>query len=210
MVTASVVLESVWFKLFKSKYALNSNNLLDFLSYLANLLNDIMIWIILGVVVIALIAVVSVYNSLVRKRNGVDNAAASIDVMLKRRFDLVPNLVATVDRYASHEKGTLSELTRLRSQASDYNGLPASVRDAFNLAFDEAKVNLRAIAENYPDLKASSNFMHLQRSLNEIEEQLAASRRTYNACVTDYNNSLQTFPSNIIASMSGFQPRQLL
>lgn len=169
-----------------------------------------MIWIISGVVVIALIAVVSVYNSLVRKRNGVDNAAASIDVMLKRRFDLVPNLVATVDRYASHEKGTLSELTRLRSQASDYNGLPASVRDAFNLAFDEAKVNLRAIAENYPDLKASSNFMHLQRSLNEIEEQLAASRRTYNACVTDYNNSLQTFPSNIIASMSGFQPRQLL
>lgn len=162
------------------------------------------------ILVVIALSVAGAYNSLVKKRNQVDNAASSVDVMLKRRFDLVPNLVAAVGQYSKHEYDSLTELTKLRRQAPSYDLLSRDSRMAFDAAFENARVNLRAVAENYPDLKASANFMHLQRSLNEIEEQLAASRRTYNACVTDYNNALQMFPSNIIASMFNFGRRDLL
>ena len=166
--------------------------------------------IVIGVAVLAAVWIAGGYNSLVRKRNLVDNAEASINVLLKRRYDLVPNLVAVVSQYSKHEYESLTELARMRSQAPAYDMMSAGQRVAFDNAFEKAGVSLRAVAENYPDLKASDNFMHLQRTLNEIEEQLAASRRTFNAWVTDYNNSLQTFPSNLIASMFGFTGRELL
>ena len=134
--------------------------------------------IILGI--IFLYAIIS-YNTLTRKRNNVDNAFGSIDVMLKKRFDLIPNLVATVQQYAKHEEET----------------------------FTAAKNNFFMVAENYPALRSSENFMQLQKTLNETEEQLSASRRTYNAAVTDYNNSVMTFPSNIIANLFSFTKKEV-
>lgn len=161
------------------------------------------------VIVIAILLVgVSLYNSLVRKRNQIDNAFSSIDVMLKKRYDLLPNLVATVQQYASHEKETLIRLAELRSKS--YQSLTDEEKTEFDRNFSRMRTGLFAIAENYPELKASDNFLQLQRALNETEEQLAAARRTYNACVTDYNNAVQTFPSNLLAGMFGFTVRTLL
>ncbi|WP_280748168.1 LemA family protein [Parabacteroides sp. PF5-9] len=148
-----------------------------------------------------------VYNTLVRKRNEVANAFSTIDVMLKKRFDLIPNLVATVKQYAAHEKELFAEISRLRSM--DYNTLTDSEKEAFDTVFSHASHNLQVIAESYPALKASDNFMQLQRALNETEEQLAAARRTYNASVTDYNTSVQCFPTNLVATLFGFQCRTL-
>lgn len=148
-----------------------------------------------------------VYNSLIRKRNQVDNAFSTIDVMLKRRFDLIPNLVATVKQYASHEQELFAEITRLRSM--EYTAFTETEKEAFDMVFTHAGDRLRIIAESYPELKASDNFMQLQRSLNETEEQLSAARRTYNAAVTDYNTSTQSFPNNMVATLFGFHCRVL-
>jgi len=147
------------------------------------------------------------YNSLVRKRNQAENAFATIDVMLKKRFDLIPNLVATVKKYASHEQELFAEVTRLRSK--DYATLTEGEKSELDNAFTQAGRNLLVIAESYPTLKASENFMHLQRTINETEEQLSAARRTFNASVTDYNNSVQSFPMNMIATLFGFRTRML-
>lgn len=160
------------------------------------------------IVCIVLVACVVFYNSLVRKRNQVDNAFSSIDVMLKRRFDLIPNLVATVQQYAAHEKEILTRLTELRNKP--YHSLSENEKGDLDRAFSQMRTNLFAVVENYPDLKASDNFMQLQRALNETEEQLAAARRTYNACVTDYNNTVQAFPTNLLAGMFHFTVRNLL
>ena len=148
--------------------------------------------IILGI--IFLYAIIS-YNTLTRKRNNVDNAFGSIDVMLKKRFDLIPNLVATVQQYAKHEEETFTKITNLRTKS--YDSLTAEENNFF------------MVAENYPALRSSENFMQLQKTLNETEEQLSASRRTYNAAVTDYNNSVMTFPSNIIANLFSFTKKEV-
>lgn len=161
--------------------------------------------IVLGVLLIYFIAV---YNNLIRKSNQVSNAFGSIDAILKKRFDLIPNLVATVQQYAQHESATLGNLTELRSKS--YNTMTPEEKAAFDQSFSQARRNFFMVAENYPDLKASANFIQLQRALNETEEQLAASRRTYNACVTDYNNSVMTFPSNIIANIANFKTKEVL
>lgn len=162
-------------------------------------------------ILIILIAValffISTYNNLVRKKNNVDNAFGSIDAMLKKRFDLIPNLVATVQQYAKHEEETFSAITRLR--AKSYETLNAHEKAEFDRDFTTARRNLFMVAENYPQLKASENFMQLQKSLNETEEQLSASRRSYNAAVTDYNNSVMTFPSNIIANLFSFTKKEV-
>lgn len=162
-------------------------------------------------ILIILIAValffISTYNNLVRKKNNVDNAFGSIDAMLKKRFDLIPNLVATVQQYAKHEEETFSAITRLR--AKSYETLNAREKAEFDRDFTTARRNLFMVAENYPQLKASENFMQLQRTLNETEEQLSASRRSYNAAVTDYNNSVMTFPSNIIANLFSFTKKEV-
>ena len=141
--------------------------------------------------------------------NEIDNAFGAIDAMLQKRYDLLPNLVETVRQYASHEKQTLTQLTELRGHAG-YSTLDASAKAQFDRQFTAATHTLMATVENYPELKASDNFLHLQRTLNETEEQLSAARRTYNAVVTAYNNSVQTFPSSLIASFFGFTPRPVL
>ena len=146
------------------------------------------ILIIIAVVVVIFIAI---YNSLVRKRNETENAFAAIDVMLKKRYDLIPNLVTTVKEYAEHEKSTFAQITEMRNKS--YASFSNQDKENLDSAFSQACTHFFAIAENYPQLKAS-----------ETEEQLSAARRTFNACVTDYNNAVQTFPSNLLAGMFGF------
>lgn len=160
------------------------------------------------VIVLVVVVVVSMYNSLVRKKNQIENAFATIDVMLKQRFDLIPNLVASVQQYARHEADTFSAITEMRNKT--YSSLDENEKADFDKAFSKARTQFFAVAENYPELKASENFLQLQRSLNETEEQLAAARRTYNACVTDYNNAVQTFPTNLLAGMFGFTRKDVL
>jgi len=149
-----------------------------------------------------------IYNGLISKKNQVDNAFAGIDVQLKKRYDLIPNLVSTVKEYAKHERDTLEKITMLRSQAM----APGVERE------NEVKINneltgllggLKFQMEAYPDLKANSNFLDLQSSLNEVEAQLSAARRTFNASVTDYNNGVQMFPSSIFASFMGLKTKTL-
>lgn len=170
-----------------------------------------LLWIIpIGVILLLVIVPISIYNGLVRRRNEIRNAQGSIDAVLKQRFDLVPNLVETVKRYAAHEASVLTAVTELRRGKNSYGELTAEEKSAFNAGFGAGLRNFYAVVENYPDLKASGNFLHLQRTINELEEQLSAARRTYNAAVTDYNNAIQVFPSSIIAGMGHFRPEQVL
>ncbi|MDE6452023.1 MAG: LemA family protein [Odoribacter sp.] len=159
------------------------------------------------ILIVLVLFFISTYNNLVRKKNNVDNAFGSIDAMLKKRFDLIPNLVATVQQYAKHEEQTFTAITNLRTHS--YENLNAREKAEFDRNFTTARRNLFAVAENYPQLKASENFIQLQRTLNETEEQLSASRRTYNACVTEYNNAVMTFPSNLLAGMFGFTRKEV-
>ena len=146
--------------------------------------------------------VIIVYNSLAAKRANVQNAFAGIDVQLKKRCDLVPNLVSSVKAYMKHESGTLEKLTELRTRAAAASD-PAE-RLALDREMSGALKNLFVQVEAYPDLKASANVEQLQRSLNEIEEQISASRRAYNAAVTDYNLAIRIFPNNLLAGMFGY------
>jgi LemA protein len=145
--------------------------------------------------------VVSVYNGLVRRQNLVREAWSGIDVQLKRRADLIPNLVETVKGYASHERGTFDELTKLRSQTGTQDIAERAQTEA---AITAAIGKVMAVAEAYPDLKASANFQQLQGDLNNIEDQLQLARRYYNGTVRDYNVAIQQFPSSIVAGSGGF------
>lgn len=165
----------------------------------------------MGAIVLVVIAVVGimgimVYNNLVRRRNMVDQAFSTIDVQLTQRYDLIPKLVETVKQYMTHERSLLEEIVRLRSRAVATHDPVEKVRADNDLT--RAMGQLNVTMENYPQLKASDTFVQLQRSLNEVEEQLAAARRSYNAAVTDYNNTVQTFPSSLVASTAGFGLRQ--
>lgn len=167
------------------------------------------IMLILGIIIAVCLLYVAIgYNSLVKKRNDVTNAFGSIDAMLKKRFDLIPNIVATVQQYAKHEESLFTKVTEMRSKR--YGQLSDEEKAEFDKAFTQVSRQFIAVAENYPELKASENFMHLQRTLNEVEERLSAARRTYNACVTDYNNAVMTFPSNLIAGIFGFSSKPVL
>ncbi|MFW5687882.1 MAG: LemA family protein [Bacteroidota bacterium] len=148
------------------------------------------------------------YNRLVGLRNAVDKAFASIDAMTKKRYDLIPNLVATVSKYMEHERETLSSITEMRAKAVSGN-LTDNEKVDLNNNLSRAMDGIMLAVENYPDLKANQNFLQLQGSLNEIEEQLSASRRAYNAAVTDYNNACQMFPSNVFALLFNFKTRRL-
>lgn len=163
-------------------------------------------WIFLALVVLLVVGAVAVYNSLVRLRVQCDNAWADIDVQLKRRHDLVPNLVETVKGYASHEKETLEEVTRARQQAVSVEGPEA--RAAAEGMLTNALRQLFAVAEDYPDLKAAPNFRELQNSLSEIERALQNARRYYNAVVRDFNTKVEQFPSNLVAGAFGFERRE--
>lgn len=158
-------------------------------------------YIIIGAVVIFVILIfIGMYNSLVNKRNQVKNAFGSIDTMLKKRYDLIPNLISSCKEYMQHEERLLSEITELRTQAMSDTITPEERVGIENKLNKELRT-LNIAVENYPDLKANENFLQLQRSLNEVEEQISASRRAYNSAVTDYNNAVEMFPTSIMAGI---------
>ena len=161
------------------------------------------LWIIIGVVVLLALWAVSIYNGLVRLRNNRENAFANIDVQLKQRYDLVPQLVSKVKGYATHEKDLLEKVTAARSAA--INATSINDKMAADQQLTNALAGLKVSVEAYPDLKANQNFLQLQGELSDIENKLAAARRFFNASTRELNNSVQTFPNNILAGMFGFQ-----
>ena len=162
--------------------------------------------IVIGVVVLVGIAFVVAYNGLVRRRNAVDSAWAGIDVQLQRRHDLVPNLVETVKGYAAHERETLDAVVQARNAAVAAQG-PQAQAQAENVLTGALR-QLFALAEAYPDLKANQNFLALQEELTSTEDRVAYARQFYNDAVLTYNTKIQSIPSNVIASMFGFGPRE--
>ena len=166
-----------------------------------------MIWIPLGLLALLLLVVVMIYNGLVWRRNRVNNAFASIDVYLKMRYDLIPNLVAAVKGYMDYEKSVLKEVTELRAKAAG-GGVSPDEAVELNNRIGRAIGEIRVVVEKYPDLKASANVQQLMRNLTEIEDRLSASRRAYNAAVTDLNNSVEMFPSSLVAGAFGFTQRK--
>jgi len=158
--------------------------------------------IILGILLVAVILVISIYNKLVISRNRMLEAWSGIDVFLKKRHDLVPNLVATVKAYATHEKQTLEEITRYRSDAMQAKEQSARIESETGL--EKALGRLMVVAERYPDLKANINFLELQKELSRIEEDLSYARRYYNGTVREFNIRIESFPSNIIAGLFRF------
>jgi LemA protein len=163
------------------------------------------VWIILGIVVILIIVFVAIYNGLVRLRNQVKNAWAQIDVQLKRRFDLIPNLVETVKGYMKHERETMEAVTKARTAAQQAVSAGVGERAKVEGELGAALGRLFAVAENYPDLKASQNFLALQEELTSTENKISFSRQYYNDSVLKLNNQIQMFPSNVVASMTGFK-----
>jgi LemA protein len=163
-------------------------------------------WIILIALVLIIIFLIGMYNGLVRLKVTCDNAWADIDVQLKRRYDLIPNLVETVKGYAGHEKGTLEAVINARNRAMTATS-PADKAQAENMLTGALK-SLFALSEAYPQLRAIESFTSLQTSLTEIEDTVQNARRYYNAVVRDLNTKIQQFPSNIFANMLGFKPRE--
>jgi LemA protein len=160
----------------------------------------------LAILVVAGLIVAGIYNGLVQLRVRADNAWSDIDIQLKRRHDLVPNLVETVKGYAAHEKSTFEDVARYRSAAMAATSAPDRAQAEGQLT--QALRGLLAVAEAYPELKANTQFQALQQSLSDLEETLQNSRRYYNAVVRDLNTKIQSFPSNLIAGMFNFQQRQ--
>jgi len=162
------------------------------------------VWIVLGIVAVLLVIFIGTYNGLVRRRNQVKNAWAQIDVQLKRRYDLVPNLVETVKGYMKHERETLEAVTNARNLAQQAASSGAGARAKAEGALSSALSRLLVVVENYPDLKANQNFLALQEELTSTENKISFSRQYYNDSVLRFNNQTQMFPSNIIASITGF------
>ncbi len=165
------------------------------------------LYIVLGVVVLLVIYFISLYNKLVKLRNNRENAFADIDVQLKQRHDLVPQLVDTVRGYATHEKDTLQNVVNARNQAMNATSIDDKI-DAEN-KLSGALNGLRLTFEAYPDLKANQNFLQLQEEISDIENKLSAVRRYFNSSTKEYNNAVQVFPSSIIAGMSGFRTEKM-
>ena len=161
-------------------------------------------WPLIIVTVIVLLIPVIMYNNLIAKRNQVRNIFATTDALLKKRFDLIPNLVAAVRGYADHERRLCEDITKARSNRG-WDQISDDEKVEIDNVFRKAVGGVMLTVEKYPELKAGENFLHLQRTLNELEEQISAARRAYNASVTDYNNAVEMFPTNIIAGMAHFQ-----
>jgi LemA protein len=161
--------------------------------------------IIVAVVALLLLLLVYLYNKLVRERNRTQNAWSQVDVQLRRRYDLIPNLLESVKGYASHERATFDEVTRARTAAQQAQTVPeqAQAENALTAAIGR----LFAVAEAYPQLRATENFQQLQQQLTDTEQKIAVSRQVYNDTVLTYNNSIQTVPTNVIAGMFHFEPR---
>jgi LemA protein len=160
-------------------------------------------WMIVAAAALIAVVVISLYNKLVRLRNTVRSAWSDIDVQLKKRYDLVPNLVETVKGYAAHEQSLFTKVADARAQAIKATG-PGDTAKAESLLRDSLK-GLFAVAEAYPDLKANQDFLQLQTQLKEIEDNIEAARRYYNAVVRDFNTAIEQFPANMIASPFGFE-----
>lgn len=164
-------------------------------------------WMFLVVLMIAAIVVIAMVNSLIGKKNQVNFAFSSIDAQLKKRYDLVPNLVAACEKYMGYEEKVLKDITETRARILQGGGGDEKV--ALDSVLSAQLRSVFAVAENYPQLKAVDNFQILQRSLNEVEEQLAASRRAFNAAVTVYNNAVEMFPTNLVALLLGYKLKML-
>ena len=168
----------------------------------------IVFWIILGIVVVVGLALVVSYNRFVNQRQLIRNAFANIDTELRRRYDLIPNLVETVKGYAAHEREVFEEVARTRSAAAGTTGQSPAAQAAAEGPFVAALGRLFAVAENYPELKANQNFLALQSELSNTEDRIQASRRFYNANVQDYNRRVNSFPSAFIAHMFNFKEEE--
>jgi LemA protein len=162
-------------------------------------------WIVLGVIVVLIVWIIMIYNGLVTMRQRVNQAFADVDVQLKQRHDLIPNLVETVKGYAAHERGTLEEVVKARNAAMTAQG-PAQQAAAENM-LSGALRQLFALSEAYPDLKANANFQQLQAELTDIENKIAAARRFFNNAVQEYNTGIQTFPAALFATSLGFSAK---
>jgi len=162
-------------------------------------------WVILAIIAVLVFILIAMYNGLIRLKNRVEEARSDMDVQMKRRYDLIPNLVETVKGYAAHEQATLEKVIMARNQAMRANekGSAAEQIQAEN-ALSSTLKSIFALSESYPDLKANQNFLELQRELTDTEDKIMASRRFYNGNVRDFNTKLQVFPTNIIGKQLGF------
>jgi LemA protein len=166
----------------------------------------VIVLIVVGVVLLLGLIYVLIRNSMIGSRNRVDEAWSGIDVQLKRRHDLVPNLVESVKGYAQHERSTFEKVTQARAAAMQAQG-PAEASQAEGM-LSQALGGLRVVAEQYPELRATENFQQLMRNLSELEDEIQASRRIYNSNVQAYNTKIQVFPNSVIANSGGFTPRE--
>lgn len=163
-------------------------------------------YIALGIVAGILFILAVIYNGLIGKKNQVKNVFGTIDVLLKKRYDLIPQLVATVKGYMQHERGLLQEITEARARAVS-GRLTDDEQVMLDNTVSKQLGGIMLAVENYPDLKADKSFMHLQRTMTEVEEQISAARRAYNAAIEAFNNAVEMFPTNIIASMMGYKTK---
>lgn len=161
------------------------------------------LYIILGIVLLIAVILVSLYNKLVRQKVVIGEASADIETMLKQRYDMIPNLVSIVKGYAQHEKGTFESVTELRTKAMSAGSFEEKAKLEDQLSKGLSKIF--ALAENYPELKANTNFMELQSTLKDLEDNIQKSRRFYNGTVRDFNTTIVVFPNNILANMLGFK-----
>jgi LemA protein len=160
------------------------------------------------VMAVVVISLMSMYNTLVGRKNNVDNIFGGLDAALKKRYDLIPNLITTVKNYMQHEAGVLTQVTELRAKAAS-GSLSSDEKVDLDNRISKAVGGIMVAVENYPDLKASQNFIQLQRAWAEIEEQISAARRAYNGAVTDYNNTVEMLPTSIMAGMLNYQRKQV-
>jgi len=163
------------------------------------------LWILIGIVIVIALWLMAIYNGLIKLKNRTDEAWSDIDVQLKRRYDLIPNLISTVKGYAQHEKSLFEKVTQARTAAMGAQG-PVDKSQAENMLSGTLK-SLFAVSENYPDLKANENFLELQRELSDTENKIQASRRFYNGNVRDFNIKIEVFPNNLVAGMLNFTKR---
>lgn len=156
---------------------------------------------------IFILIVIILYNSLISKKNQVTNIFASLDALLKKRYDLIPNLIDSVKTYMNYEKSILTEITNLRTKAMS-NKISDDEKIELNSKLSRAIGGVFVAVENYPDLKSNQNFLQLQSALNEIEEQISAARRAYNASIMDFNNAVEMFPTNILAKIMNYTAKK--
>lgn len=166
-----------------------------------------MIYLVIGVIALLVIYVLVTYNGFVRIKNRVEEAFSTMDVYLKKRWDLIPNIVETVKGYAKHEKSTLSEVIKLRNGA--YDDMSSDEKIKANQQLSKGITKIMALAEQYPDLKANENFKDLSAQLTQIEDEIANSRKYYNGTVREFNDKVQMFPSNIVAMIFGYKAKEM-